>query len=158
MLFLIWNLTPMILDKLDNAKKYYPLHAHFQKAFEFLMNCDLESLDTGRHNIEGDEIYCSVSKDHGRRKEEAKLEFHNKHIDIQLLIMGIEQIGWQSRFDCSHLEKSYDAGNDFGLCANKPKNWVQLDPGMFAIFFPEDLHAPMVSNDIVHKLVVKVKI
>lgn len=148
----------MILDKLENAKKYYPLHPGFQKAFEFLINCELESLDTVKHVIDGENIYCTISKGQGKVKETAKLEFHNKHIDIQLLIMGTEQIGWQSRFDCSQLEKSYDKENDFGLCANRPKNWIQLFPGMFVIFFPEDLHAPMVSNDIVHKAVVKVKV
>lgn len=148
----------MILDKLENAKKYYSLHPGFESAFEFLKSSDLDSLDTGRHTICDEEIYCSITKNMGKKKEEAKLEFHNIHIDIQFLIMGSEQIGWQSRFDCSQLEKSYDQDNDFGLCANKPKNWIQLYPGMFVIFFPEDLHAPMVSNEIVHKAVVKVKL
>lgn len=148
----------MVLDKLENAKKYYPLHPGFKKAFEFLKHCKPETLDTGRHTIDGDEIYCNVTKNTGQQKDHAKLEFHNKHIDIQLLINGSEQIGWQSRFDCSQLEKSYDQNNDFGLCANKPKNWIQLYPGMFVIFFPEDLHAPMVSNGVVHKAVIKVRV
>lgn len=148
----------MILDKLDNAQKYYSLHPEFQKAFEFLKSCDVETLNTGRHDIQGDDIYCIIAKDQGKNKDDARLEYHNKYIDIQFLAKGIEQTGWHSRLEFSGLDELYDKNNDIGFCDYKPSNWINLNPGMFVIFFPEDLHAPMVSNGIVEKAIIKVKV
>lgn len=148
----------MVLDKLDNAEKYYSLHPGFQKAFEFLKSRDIENLSTGRHDIQGDEIYCIIAKDRGKKKDDAKLEFHNKYIDIQFLAKGSEQTGWHSRLVLNGLYELYDENNDIGFCEYKPANWIDLHPGMFVIFFPEDLHAPMVSDEMIHKAVIKVRL
>jgi len=41
-----------------------------------------------------------------------------------------------------------------------PDMYFQLTTGQFAIFFPEDVHAPMIAADdhTIRKLVIKVKI
>jgi biofilm protein TabA len=35
---------------------------------------------------------------------------------------------------------------------------VATPPGTFAIFFPEDAHAPMAGEGLIHKVVVKVAV
>jgi beta-galactosidase beta subunit len=36
--------------------------------------------------------------------------------------------------------------------------WFTIHSGTFAVFFPGDAHAPMVSNGMVQKVVVKVEL
>jgi len=36
--------------------------------------------------------------------------------------------------------------------------YFALTDGQFAIFFPEDVHAPMIGEDEIRKLVIKVKL
>jgi YhcH/YjgK/YiaL family protein len=92
----------MIIDNLTNAEKYFCIHPLFAKAFAYIKLQNLETIDAGRYEIEGDELKAIVSDKHGMTVEEsaAKFECHVKHIDIQLCINGIEEIGWKPRNTC----------------------------------------------------------
>jgi YhcH/YjgK/YiaL family protein len=54
------------------------------------------------------------------------------------------------------VESKYDEEKDFGLFSDPPENWVTVTPGKFAIFFPEDAHAPLISDGIIRKAVIKI--
>ncbi|MEO5649867.1 MAG: YhcH/YjgK/YiaL family protein, partial [Ginsengibacter sp.] len=101
-----------------------------------------------------------VSNKPGKAQEEsaAKFECHNKHIDIQLCIKGKEQIGWKSRQSCTQLKEAYSAEKDVAFYNDAPDMYFQLTDGQFAIFFPEDVHAPMIGEGDIKKMVIKVKI
>lgn len=71
----------MILDVLENAHRYPALHEGFAKAFEFLLRPDLKELPVEKYEIDGDHVYAMVSKNPGRRKEDALLETHERHIE-----------------------------------------------------------------------------
>lgn len=148
----------MVLDKLTDVQKYYRLHPGLAKAFEHIENLDLAKMEPGSYEIDKKKIYFIISNNKGKKKEDAKLEFHRKYIDIQLVLNGTEQIGWESIFDCSNIEQNYSAENDIGFYGDRPANWLTLKAGMFVIFFPQDAHAPMVSEDYVHKVVIKVAV
>jgi YhcH/YjgK/YiaL family protein len=87
----------------------------------------------------------------------AKFECHNNHIDIQLCIHGVETIGWKPREKCVTENGGYNAEKDVQLYNEKPDTYFQLTNGQFAIFFPEDVHAPMIGDAEIKKLVIKVK-
>ena len=38
-----------------------------------------------------------VTKDPGRKKEDALLETHEKYIDIQLVLTGTDDMGWKTK-------------------------------------------------------------
>jgi beta-galactosidase beta subunit len=42
--------------------------------------------------------------------------------------------------------------------SDAPDMYFQLTDGQFAIFFPEDVHAPMIGEGLIRKLIIKVKI
>jgi biofilm protein TabA len=42
--------------------------------------------------------------------------------------------------------------------SDTPDMFFQLTGGQFAIFFPEDVHAPMIGKGEIKKIVIKVKI
>lgn len=150
----------MIIDTLQNASKYVSVHPLFAKAFEYIQKTDLDAIEMGRYEIDGDKMKAIFSSKKGMTAAEstAKFECHNKHIDIQLCINGIEQIGWKPREKCKTENGGYNPEKDVQLYSDQPDMYFQLTNGQFVIFFPEDVHAPMIGDNEIKKLVIKVKI
>lgn len=148
----------MILDVLDNADRYLTLNKGFRNGFAFLMRSDLKNLAPGRHEISTDRVFALVEDAPGRKKEEAELEAHEKYIDIQLVVTGTDNMGWKRKETCKHVSRAYDASKDYQFFKDEPDLWLPVSAGMFAIFFPEDAHMPLISSGHLRKVVVKVAI
>jgi len=146
----------MILDHLDNWRRYAALHPGFEGAFAFLERKDLVDLSAGQHPIEGEYLYALVIKEDGRGRDKTRLEMHKRYIDIQCTIAGADDIGWKPASQCAGVDQPYDAEKDVAFFADKPEAWVTTLPGTFAIFFPEDAHAPLGGTGAISKVVVKV--
>jgi len=146
----------MIVAELESAGKYASVHPKFSSALEFLMRQDLKTLPIGRIDIEGDAMYAMVSAQQGKHAAEAKLEAHRRYIDIHYVVSGGDEIGWKPTSQCESVESPYTAEKDFELFSDAPLFWIPVHAGVVAVFFPDDAHAPMVSDGVVHKLVVKV--
>ncbi len=147
----------MILDILSNAERYLTMHPDFGKAFDFLEREDLAELPEGKHEIEGERLFVSISKGMGRKKEDANLEIHRKYIDIQLVLSGSDKMGWKALSACKQPSTEYNAEKDIRFYKDEPQTWVKVEERSFTIFFPEDAHLPLISDGIIHKVVVKVK-
>jgi len=149
----------MIIDKLTGAEKYYGLHPNFKVAFEYLKAQDLLALETGKFDI-ADGLKVIVSDNEGKTAAVAaeKFECHNKNIDIQVCIRGNETIGWKPRADCTQPKGEYSDEKDVLFYADAPDMHFGLKGGQFVIFYPEDVHAPMIGEGLIKKLVVKVRI
>jgi biofilm protein TabA len=150
----------MIIDTLSNAEKYFCVHLLFPKAFEYVKSLDTNAIEDGNYEIYGDELRAIVSNKPGKTKDESlvKFECHDKHIDIQLCIKGKEQIGWKPRNACMQKTGGYNADNDVIFYTDAPDMYFQLTNNQFAIFFPGDVHAPMIGDGEIKKMVIKVKI
>jgi YhcH/YjgK/YiaL family protein len=150
----------MIVDTLQNAGKYFSVHPLFAKAFDYIGKTDLPTIEMGRYEIDGDNMKAIFSNKKGMTAaaSAAKFECHDKHIDIQLCINGSETIGWKPRVNCVKPNGGYNAEKDVQLFLDEPDMYFQLHDGQFAIFFPEDVHAPMIGEGDIKKLVIKVKI
>jgi len=146
----------MILDRLENAARYFPLHPRLAAAFDFLRRKDIADLPAGRHAVDGDRIYATVVKDNGRGPEKARLELHRRYLDIQFTLSGQEVIGWKSAATCSASIEGYNPGRDIEFPADKPDLWVEVPAGVYMVVFPEDAHAPLAGAGPVHKVVMKV--
>ena len=149
----------MIIDILQNAPRYFSVHPLFAKAFEFIGQTDLANAPDGKSDI-GEGLKAIFSNKAGTTAEAsvAKFECHNEHIDIQLCINGVETIGWKPREKCVTENGGYNPDKDVQLYHEQPDMYFQLTNGQFAIFFPEDVHAPMIGEGVIKKLVLKVKI
>jgi YhcH/YjgK/YiaL family protein len=148
----------LVLDLLDLSWRYAHLHPSFARAFAFLHDTDLASLAGGRHEIDGNAIYVSVDQVEGRGREGARLECHRAYIDIQLNLHGDEQIGWMPRAQCTMPDGEFDAARDIGFYGDRPDTWLVVPPGTFAIFFPEDAHAPLAGSGACRKAIVKIRV
>jgi len=149
----------MVIDSLANAETYYGLHKNFKVAFEYLKAQDLLNMEIGTVEV-ADGVKVIVSDKEGVTAETAagKFECHNKNLDIQLCIRGNETIGWKPRGDCKSPKGEFNEEKDVIFYADAPDTHFQLKGGQFAIFYPEDVHAPMIGEGLIKKLVVKVRI
>jgi biofilm protein TabA len=152
----------MIIDTLQNAPKYFPVHALFAKAFDYINRnwANLPAMEVGKYDIDGDKLKAIISAKKGMTVAEsiAKFECHNKYIDIQLCISGKEHLGWKPREKCRNEKEVYNQEKDVLFYNDEPDMYFGLTDGQFAIFFPEDVHAPMIGEGEIKKLVIKVKL
>ncbi len=149
----------MIIDSLENAGRYTSIHPLFAEAFEYIKTLDLKHAEIGKTDL-SDGLKIIVAEKVGMKQEEsvAKFECHNQNIDIQLCISGKEQMGWKPRQSCSSPNGEYNAEKDVLFYNDAPDMFFELTDNQFAIFFPEDVHAPMIGDEVIKKLIVKVKI
>jgi len=146
----------MILDILANSAQYQHLHKHFEKAFTYLRSQNFETVEPGKYELEGDELFALVSDGNGVAKETAKLEIHRKYIDIQFIVAGTDHMGWKPLANCENIHTEFDTEKDYGLFADAAETWFDVPAGYFTIFFPGDAHAPMTTLERVKKVVVKI--
>jgi len=152
----------MILASLSESDRYHALHPLFARAFAFLRETDLMALEPGVHTVQGDAIFAIVEACPGRTRAEAKLECHRRHIDIQLVLEGVDEMGWKPLAECVEPATDYDAARDIRFFNDAPASWIATPPGSFCLFFPEDAHAPLVSTlkgtsaGMIRKVVVKI--
>ena len=102
-------------------------------------------------------LFRSVAQTNPKEKENAKLETHKDYIDIQIPLSGTEIMGYTAAQDCLPVDAPYNAEKDITFFEGLAEDYIAVKPGMFAIFFPQDGHAPGITPDGVKKIIVKVK-
>ncbi len=148
----------MILDKLENSKLYKNIHPLFSKAFEYIHKTDFSQLADGKYEIENDKLFAMVQEYNTKDKTEAKPEAHRKYIDIQYIHSGVELVGIATLNN--QIPVSDEPEKDFAFYESET-SFIKLEAGMFAVFFPDDLHMPGIKlkqSTKVKKIVVKVSV
>lgn len=148
----------MIVDRLENLKKYVSLNPLFAQAMDFLEKTDLNTLEVGKIELKGKDLVVNVAQTAPKTKEEAKLETHNEFIDIQIPLSGTEIMGYTAAKDCLPANTPYNTEKDLTFFEGLAEDYIVVKPGMFAIFFPQDGHAPGITSTGVKKVIVKVKV
>ena len=150
----------MIADTLDQIYRYQTLSPRFPAAFEFLKKLPAD-IALGRHDIDGDNCYALVQTYSTKPMAQAKFEAHRKYIDIQYLQTGRESLLWSPLSALTQVTQPYVEEKDVAFFATPPQvTPVNLRAGDFAIFFPEDGHAPgmeCAGSTEVRKIVIKVR-
>lgn len=146
----------MVIDKLENIGKYVSLNPLFAQAVAFLQSTELNGHEIGKVVLKENELLVNFAQTRPKTKEEAKLETHNDFIDIQIPLSGVEVMGYTPRADLP--ENEYNAEKDITFYEGLAADYFAVKPGMFAIFFPEDEHAPGVTAEGVKKVIVKVRV
>lgn len=93
-----------------------------------------------------------------RPLENASLEAHRRFIDIHVPLSGPERFGWSPVEVLSPDENGYDEENDIIFYKDEPQIVFDIYPGQFAIFFPDDAHAPIVGEGTLRKLCIKIPV
>ncbi len=148
----------MVADKIANAALYKSVSAGIKAGLEYIENTDLNALVPGVYPLDGG-MKVLVSEYSTKNPLQANLEAHQNFIDIQYLIKGEEQIGY-APLNGQEPTTPYDANRDI-VFFKEEVSYVRLQTGMFAIFWPTDLHQPCVqygASAPVKKLVIKVPV
>ena len=147
----------MIIDKVENLKNYAQVNPLFPKVVEFIEQHDLNALEPGKYEIEGKDLFVNIQMAKGRTPEVAVIETHNKMIDIQIPLSDAETFGYTQRDllpDAEYNEEK-DITKIPDLAAD---SYLTCQPGMMAIFFPQDGHAPCIAGvPEIKKAIFKVK-
>ncbi|QKJ63757.1 YhcH/YjgK/YiaL family protein [Flavobacterium sp. M31R6] len=148
----------MVIDKIENYRLYSKLTKRLAKGFEFITETDLVAIESGKHQIDNDDVFAIVQEYDTKEEKDCILEGHHKYIDIQYVIQGVELMGFTPLTNQVSVEEDLEKDYTF---YNGETSMIRVEEGMFTIFFPEDLHRPCVKAgqiSKVKKVVVKVKI
>ena len=149
----------MIIDKIENSGLYLNLGKRIAKAFKYINSTNFSKVKPGRYEIENEDIFAFVNEYETKDVNDCVLEAHRKFIDIQYIYSGVELIGVAPLVNQIPVVE-YDEGKDC-VFFNEEASFIKMTAGMFAIFFPDDLHMPGVKADSiskVKKVVIKVRI
>lgn len=145
----------MVIDKLENFGQYVSLNPLFPQVAEFLATHDLASLEVGRITLQGNDLYINVAMGKPKSKEQSRLETHKYMLDIQIPVTDDEYMGYTPTEDLP--EAPYNTEKDVTKYDGLAESYIKVKAGMFALFFPQDGHAPGINPVGLKRVVFKVK-
>ncbi len=132
----------MIVDTIDNVKFASSLNDDIRKALDTAANTDFSNLADGSYEIDGRRFYYDLQRYTTKPAEEGRLEGHRNYIDVQYIVSGKEAIGY-APLKAVKEETEYDKNKDLVFFQDTAdKSEIVLNEGMYAVFFPQDCHAP----------------
>ncbi|MGN6163479.1 MAG: YhcH/YjgK/YiaL family protein [Flavisolibacter sp.] len=154
--------VPLQPSKSIDAQEFYRQYqinkTYWDKAFAFLKAHDLRTLASGKYEIDGENVFASVTESPSKDFDKTNWESHRNYVDLQYVIDGKELIG-VNPVAKSTVTHPYDEKKDAANYTADGKIY-EATPGTFFIFFPTDAHRPNITpggNKVVKKLVIKVR-
>lgn len=131
---------------------------NYTRALEYMKSTDLASLECGKHVIDGENLFVNIVDSAMKSPEEARLEVHDKYIDIQVPLSKAESFGVKPRSECREPDGEFDAEKDILFFKDKDWETVTVQPGDILTFDTDTAHAPLIGEGTVHKAIFKVKV
>ena len=147
----------MILDTLDKLDGYAFISPLMDKVVDFFKNTDLASLEPGRIELQGDDLFVNVNRQGAQTRDEAPIEAHREYIDIQVPISADEEMGFLPAPFMPAPSRPYSAERDVAFYPGLCDTYLTVRKGMFVVFFPGEGHAPAITKDGFLKLIVKIR-
>lgn len=149
----------MITDRLANAALYGSLSPRIAAALDYVQTTEFTELADGRYDIDGDHIFALVQRYASKPLDQGRWEAHRKYIDLQVVLSGVEQIGYVSIDQLA--AEPYDADKDLTWLSGTAGQWITVPAGHFMLLWPGDAHMPGIaagaSTDVL-KVVVKIDV
>lgn len=152
----------MIKDRIENAVAYESLGPAVAQALRYLRQTDFSKMEAGKYEIDDQRIFAIVQEYEPKSLDKAVWEAHHRYIDVQYVARGTERMGHLSLLDNPTVKTPYDPQKD--VVFYEPKgDLLVFNQGDFAVFTPQDVHAPGLAIDgptggSVLKIVVKVRV
>jgi YhcH/YjgK/YiaL family protein len=153
----------MIYDQTKKIASYKGLSKNLDAAIDYLLKNDITKLPDGKHPVVGaDTVIVQLSHSETKKSEDARFETHKKYIDIQMVLEGKETC-YCLPLEGFEEDGAYITERDVSFYKNKEDACsLILEPGVFAVFFPQDVHKPFCDfngqRSKIFKAVVKVLI
>ena len=149
----------MIFDKLTNYPNYFQSSEMKSIIEDVIQNYSITTED-GTYQ-EFDHYYIKVMSPETLEVSDI-IESHQREIDIQILLNGTEKIRIFSEESVT-IKSDYNPEIDctFYTPSSDPHSEIVLQPEYFAMFFPQDIHNPLIANNTIQslkKIVVKIDV
>ncbi|MBE6907375.1 MAG: DUF386 domain-containing protein [Ruminococcaceae bacterium] len=150
----------MIVVNLDMLSKFKVVSNNMRIAIEYLETADIDSFADGKYEIKGDDVYAMVSSYTTFPAQEREYETHDRYADIQYVFSGKEDAFYADKRGLSSTG-AYIPDKDKQNFVGEQQAVIRLQPGVAAIFLPNDAHKVCCAVDQpepVRKFLIKVKI
>ncbi|AQS38153.1 uncharacterized protein, YhcH/YjgK/YiaL family [Shewanella psychrophila] len=153
----------MIVDTLINKDLYSSINPRITRALAHLAETDFTKVDVGSYELDGKNIFVIVNDYETKPRAVEPFEVHQQYIDVQYVVSGEEEFGYLPLAEQTP-SRPYFAKHDYAEFDYENNKYeaafIPFKAGMFAIFFPQDMHMPGTSEtpQQVRKVVIKVKI
>jgi YhcH/YjgK/YiaL family protein len=153
----------VIFDRLENADQYRSMGANVAMALDYLRRTDFSQMPVGRHEVDGDRVFAIVQRYRPKPLAQIVWEAHRQYIDVQYVAAGSERMGYVPLGDGLRVRQPYNAEKD-AILFDADGQLFMVSAGQFAIFAPNDVHAPGLATDLpddaaeVCKVVVKCRV
>lgn len=131
---------------------------YYIEAMDFIRTHDLSLLAVGRYAIDGDNLYLNIVDAQMRPSVEARLEVHDRYIDVQVPLSCQETFGIKSRAECTEPDGSMDTEKDIMFFNDVIDTFVNVRPGEVMVFPPDTAHAPLIGEGHIRKAIFKVRV
>ena len=131
---------------------------YYIEAMDFIRTHDLRLLAAGRYAIDGDNLYLNIVDAQMRPSVEARLEVHDRYIDVQVPLSCQETFGIKSRAECTEPDGSMDTEKDIMFFNDVIDTFVNVRPGEVMVFPPDTAHAPLIGEGHIRKAIFKVRV
>ena len=85
---------------------------YYQAALEYIKTTDLAALENGKHLIDGENLFVNIVDSAMKTPEQARLEVHDKYIDIQIPLSKGESFGVKPRSECREADGEFNSEKD----------------------------------------------
>jgi len=154
-MFYIEDFT-MIVGNIHNLQSWLP--QELRQAIEHVKAHVSDATPTGKHDIDGNNLFFLVSEDMTQPFEERRAEYHARYLDIQIVLKGQEGMTF-STLPNGTPDTDWLADKDIAfLPSGEQEKTVVLSEGDFVVFYPGEVHKPLCAVGTpaqVRKVVVK---
>lgn len=134
----------MIYGNISNERNRTIYNPVIVKALDALKNTDFSS-EQPVYEIEGKEIFIRYLKTQTKNIIDVSPEIHERYADLHYLIKGRERIYFSLELPEKIIKRNVEDDHIF-FEKFKRKNYIDMNEGDFAIFFPEDVHMAAITS------------
>lgn len=131
---------------------------YYAKAIEYIKTHNLNELENGKHFIDGENLFVNIVDSNLKTPQEARLEVHDKYIDIQIPLSKAETFGVTPRSECKLPDGEFNTEKDILFYKDPVTETITAQPGEIVTFAPETAHAPLIGEGTIHKAIFKVRV
>ena len=131
---------------------------YYAKAIAYINTHDLNALEPGKHLIDGDNLFVNIVDSNMKTPEQARLEVHDRYIDIQVPLSKEETFGVAPRSSCKEPDGEMNIEKDILFYRDPVTETITAAPGEVVTFAPETAHAPLIGEGTIRKASFKVKV
>lgn len=153
----------MIIGNIEHLDRVPFLPKKLQTAIEYVRDNVNSNTPLGRYEIEGNDIFFIVSDSSTRFIDEALPEYHQRYIDVQIVINGAEGMAIATLPAHTEIVDDRLENDDIAFVKTPSEETMYVaHVNDFVIFYPGELHKPLcaINQQLakIRKVVVKVDV